>query len=220
MSRHDDFIPDAIANYLLNHSVREPDLLAKLRAETADMPNGGMQISPGQGQFMGLLVKLMGAKSCLEVGVFTGYSSLSVARCLPPEGRIIACDVSTEYTATARRYWQEAGLAEHIDLRIGPALETLDTLLADGHSGSIDFAFIDADKGNYANYYERVLKLLRAGGLVAVDNTLWSGKVADAASTDATARILDDFNRKLHADERIDLSLLPIGDGLTLARKR
>lgn len=220
MSRINEFIPDAITHYLHAQSLREPPLLAALREETADMPNGGMQISPGQGQFMAMLVQLIGARRCIEVGVFTGYSSLSVARVLPEDGHIIACDVSEEWTDMARRYWREAGVAERIDLRIGPALDTLDALLADGEQDSFDFAFIDADKSNYDGYYERVLELLRPGGLMTVDNTLWSGKVADASTDDATARTLHAFNVKLHQDERIDLSLLPIGDGLTLARKR
>ena len=220
MSRINEFIPDAITHYLHAQSLREPPLLAALREETADMPHGGMQISPGQGQFMAMLVQLIGARRCIEVGVFTGYSSLAVARVLPEDGRIIACDVSEEWTDMARRYWCKAGVTERIDLRIGPALDTLDALLADGGQASFDFAFIDADKSNYDGYYERVLKLLRPGGLMTVDNTLWSGKVADTSTDDATARILHAFNVKLHQDERIDLSLLPIGDGLTLARKR
>jgi caffeoyl-CoA O-methyltransferase len=179
-----------------------------------------MQISAEQGQFMALLVGLLGAARCLEVGVFTGYSSLAVARALSPDGRLVACDISKEYTDVARRYWQEAGVAERVDLRLGPAIGTLDAMLGAGEAGSFDFAFIDADKDNYPGYYERALALVRTGGLIAIDNTLWSGKVADAAVHDATTKLLRRFNSTLYADTRIDLSLLPMGDGLTLARKR
>ncbi len=219
MSRSNEFIPDAITDYLHAHALREPPLLAALREETAGMPNGGMQISPGQGQLMALLAQLVDARRCIEVGVFTGYSSLSVARVLPADGQLVACDVSREYTDIARRYWREAGVEDRIDLRLGPALDTLDALLADGQAGRFDFGFIDADKDHYDGYYERVLELLRPGGLMAVDNTLWSGHVVDAANHDHTARVLHAFNVKLHRDKRIDLSMLPIGDGLTLARK-
>jgi predicted O-methyltransferase YrrM len=206
--------------YLVDHSVREPGVMGELRAETAKLPMAGMQIGPEQGQFMALLVKLMGAKRCVEVGVFTGYSSLAVALALPPDGTIIACDVSEEWTAIARRYWKKAGVESKIDLRLGPALDTLDAMIAQGKAASFDFAFIDADKGNYLGYYERCLQLLRKGGLVAVDNTLWSGDVADPDNTKGDTVALRKFNDALHHDERIDLTLLPVGDGLTLALKR
>jgi predicted O-methyltransferase YrrM len=178
-----------------------------------------MQISPEQGQFMALLVKLIGAKKTLEIGVFTGYSSLVVALALPADGKIVACDVSEEYTNIARRYWQQAGVEDKIDLHIAPALETLDHLLAAGEAGTFDFAFIDADKGNYENYYERSLQLIRPGGLIAIDNVLWSGKVADTEIQDNQTNKIRAVNRKLHQDSRITLSLVPIADGLTLAMK-
>ncbi len=206
--------------YLLSVSAREPDILRRLREETANLPQSGMQISVEQGQFMSLLVSLLGAKTTLEVGVFTGYSSLVTALAMPPDGRIIACDVSEEWTGIARRYWQEAGVADKIDLRLGPAAETLQALAAEGYQNSFDFAFIDADKGNYDRYYESALTLLRPGGLIAIDNTLWSGRVADPTVQDADTLALRALNEKLHGDERVTLSLLPIGDGLTLAMKR
>lgn len=212
-------VTDDLHAYLLSVSSREPDVLARLREETARMPNGGMQISQEQGQFMRLLIGLMGAKRTLEVGVFTGYSSLSVALALPDDGQIIACDVSEEFTSVARRYWQEAGVSSKIDLRLGPAVETLDALLAEGQAGTFDFAFVDADKPNYDAYYERALQLVRPGGLIGIDNTLWYGKVADENVRDADTVALRALNAKLHTDDRLAaLSLLPIGDGLTLAR--
>ncbi|RCJ29456.1 SAM-dependent methyltransferase [Nostoc minutum NIES-26] len=207
-------------DYLLSTSVREPEILWKLRQETASHPRATMQISPEQGQFMRLLVQLMGAKKTLEVGVFTGYSSLSVALALPTDGKIIACDVSEEFTAIARRYWQQAGVADKIDLRLAPGLETLDALLADGQAGTFDFAFIDADKENYNGYYERALELVRSGGLIAIDNVLWSGRVADPQNQDESTKVIRALNQKLHDDDRVTLSLVPIGDGLTLALKR
>ncbi|BAY10090.1 class I SAM-dependent methyltransferase [Calothrix sp. NIES-2098] len=213
-------LPNELYQYLLSVSLREPELLFKLREETARHPRANMQVAPEQGQFLGFLVKLIGAKKTLELGVFTGYSSLSVALALPPEGKIIACDVSEEFTSIARRYWQEAGVAEKIDLRLAPAIETLDKLLAEGAAATFDFAFIDADKENYYAYYERVLKLIRPGGLIAVDNVLWSGRAAQADVQDSATNAIRDFNRKLHQDDRIDLSLISIADGLTLAIKR
>ncbi len=207
-------------DYLLATSVREPEVLQKLRQETTSHPEAIMQISPEQGQFMRLLVQLMGAKKTLEVGVFTGYSSLSVALALPADGQIIACDVSEEFTAIARRYWQQAGVADKINLRLAPALETLDALLADGQAGTFDFAFIDADKENYDRYYERSLQLLRPGGLITIDNVLWSGQVADPQFQDNSTQAIRALNKKLHDDQRVTLSLVPIGDGLTLALKR
>lgn len=220
MSRRTIALTDALHDYLLSVSLREPELLRRLREETAAGPSANMQISPEQGQFMALLARLTGARRCLEVGVFTGYSSLAVALALPDDGRLLACDVSERWTAVARRYWAEAGVAHRIDLRLAPAMETLEGLLADGEAGRYDLAFIDADKENYLGYYERVLRLLRAGGLVLVDNTLWSGRVADPENAEADTVALRHFNEHLHRDERVDLSLLPIGDGLTLARKR
>lgn len=212
-------LTDPLYAYLLEHSLREPDILRRLREETAADPMSRMQIGAEQGQFMQLLVRLMGARRCLEVGVFTGYSSLAVALALPADGRIIACDISETWTAIARRYWQEAGVAGKIDLRLAPARDTLDGLIAGGGAGSFDFCFIDADKGGYVDYYERALTLLRPGGLIAVDNTLWDGRVADPAATDEDTVAIRNFNRQLSVDPRVHLSLLPIGDGLTLALK-
>ncbi|MFN7413390.1 MAG: class I SAM-dependent methyltransferase [Dolichospermum sp.] len=219
MSKQTLGLEQNLYDYLLSVSLREPTILTQLRQETAQMPRSIMQISPEQGQFMALLVKLIGAKKTLEVGVFTGYSSLVVALALPADGKIVACDVSEEYTSIARRYWQEAGVADKIDLHIAPALETLDNLLTTGEAGTFDFAFIDADKGNYENYYERCLELIRPGGLIAIDNVLWSGKVAETEIQDNQTNKIRDLNRKLHEDSRITLSLVPIADGLTLAMK-
>jgi caffeoyl-CoA O-methyltransferase len=212
-------LDDQIYSYLLNTSLREPELLQRLRAETAQLADGNMQISPDQGQFMTLLVRMLGARKTLEVGVFTGYSSLCTARGLPDEGKIIACDVSAEWTAIARRYWAEAGVAHKIDLRLAPALDTLDSLLADGQAATFDFAFIDADKENYDAYYERALQLVRTGGVIAFDNTLWYGKVADASVQDTDTVALRALNTKLQQDARVMMSQLTIGDGLTLALK-
>jgi caffeoyl-CoA O-methyltransferase len=207
-------------DYLLSVSLREPDILQQLREETAHLPNAIMQIAPEQGQFMALLVQLLSATKTLEVGVFTGYSSLCVALALPPNGKIVACDVSEEYTAMARRYWEAAGVADKIDLRLAPALETLDELLAAGLAGTFDFAFIDADKRNYEGYYERSLQLIRPGGLIAIDNVLWSGRVAEPQAQDNQTQVIRALNEKLHHDKRITLSMVPIADGLTLALKR
>ncbi|MBD2213864.1 class I SAM-dependent methyltransferase [Nostoc linckia FACHB-104] len=211
---------EQLYSYLLSVSLREPEILQRLRQETASHPSGNMQISPEQGQFMRLLVQLIGAKKTLEVGVFTGYSSLSVALALPADGQIIACDVSEEYTAVARLYWQEAGVSDKIDLRLAPALATLDQLLATGQANTFDFAFIDADKVNYDGYYERALQLIRPGGLIAIDNVLWSGRVANPGIQNESTQAIRILNQKLRDDERVTLSLLPIGDGLTLALKR
>jgi len=219
MSKQTLGLEQNLYDYLLSVSLREPTILTQLRQETAQMPRSIMQISPEQGQFMALLVKLIGAKKTLEVGVFTGYSSLVVALALPADGKIVACDVSEEYTSVARRYWQDAGVADKIDLHIAPALETLDKLLTAGEAVTFDFAFIDADKGNYENYYERSLELIRPGGLIAIDNVLWSGKVADTEIQDNQTNKIRALNRKLHQDSRITLSLVPIADGLTLAMK-
>ena len=213
-------VTEPLYRYILAHSVREPKVLAELHDETVKMPHAGMQIGADQGQFMGLLVKLIGAKRCLEIGVFTGYSSTAVALALPADGKIVACDVSEEWTSVARRYWKKAGVESKIDLRLGPALATLDGLLDKGEAGRFDFAFIDADKTNYLGYYERCLKLLRAGGLIAVDNTLWSGEVANAQNDKEDTVALRKFNDAVHRDERVDIALLGIGDGVTLIRKR
>ncbi|AUS99097.1 SAM-dependent methyltransferase [Nostoc sp. CENA543] len=207
-------------DYLLSVSLREAEILTKLRQETAQHPMGRMQIAPEQGQFIALLVQLLGAKKTLEIGVFTGYSSLVVALALPPEGQIVACDTSEEFTAIARRYWQQAGVDHKINLHIAPALETLDNLLAAGQAETFDFAFIDADKSNYENYYERSLQLVRPGGLIAIDNVLWSGRVADPQIQDNRTKKIRAFNEKLLQDQRVNICLIPIGDGLTLALKQ
>ena len=219
MSNRSVTLDNRLYDYLLNVSLREPDILRRLRAETAGLPNANMQIAPEQGQFMALLARLTGARRVLEVGTFTGYSSLVVALALPSDGRLVACDVSEEWTAVARRYWDEAGVGEIIDLRLGAAVDTLDTLIDDGGAGTFDLAFIDADKENYDTYYERALTLLRPGGLVMVDNVLWHGAVTDPDNTDETTKAIRALNRKLHGDNRVSLSLVPIGDGLTLALK-
>jgi len=209
------FLPQRIARYIEEHSVREAAILRELRAETQKVPMSGMQIGADQGQFMALLVQLMGAKRCLEIGTYTGYSALAVALALPEDGRVVCCDISEEWTAIARRFWKKAGMDRKIELHLAPALETLERL-----QGPFDLAFIDADKTNYANYYERCLALVRKGGLIAIDNTLWSGWVTDGKHRDADTRALRAFNDKLHRDERVALSLLPLGDGVTLALKR
>ena len=214
-------LDDRLYEYLAAVSLREPDILAQLREETAALPNAGMQIAPDQGQFMALLVKLTGATKVLEVGVFTGYSSLSVTLALPAQGRVTAFDISPEWTAVARRYWERAGVADKIDLRLGAAIDGLDALLKPGDmAGTYDFAFIDADKENYDGYYERALRLLKPGGLLLIDNVLWGGRVADASANDADTVAIRALNLKIHTDSRVDISLLPIADGLTLALKR
>jgi len=220
MTPADITVTPRLAEYIRDVSLREPDVLRRLREETASHPRVSMQISPEQGQFMALLIHLLNARRTLEIGVFTGYSSLAVALALPEDGRIIACDVSEEYTSVARRYWREAGVERKIDLRLRPALQTLDDLIALGQAGTFDFAFIDADKENYEGYYERCLTLIRPGGLIAVDNVLWSGRVIDAAVEDVDTQAIRAFNQKLHADQRVWLSLLPIRDGVTLVCKK
>lgn len=212
-------ITDELYQYILNHSVREPELFARLRVETAELPQSMMQISPDQGQFMRLLVELIGAKKTLEVGTFTGYSALSVASALPEDGMVYACDVSEEWTSIGRKYWVEAGVDHKITLTIAPAADTLAGLIADGHSGTFDFAFIDADKSNYDTYYEHALTLLRSGGLIAVDNVLWGGSVNNPDKTDDDTMALKAINKKLHSDDRVNISMVTIGDGLFLARK-
>ena len=213
-------LDDTLYKYLLSASLREPEVLRQLREETANHPYGGMQIAPEQGQFMALLVELIGAHRVLEIGVFTGYSSTCMALVLPPDGRLMALDLSAEYTGIARRYWQLAGVADKIELRLGPALASLDRLIEDGASDSFDLAFIDADKGHYAAYYERSLRLLRPGGLLLIDNVLWGGKVADPSIKDDDTQAIRALNRIIHTDERVTEVLLPVADGLTLARKR
>ena len=220
MARRTINLDNRLYHYIADVSLREPELLTRLRDETAKMPGARMQIAPEQGQFMAMLVRLLGVTQALEVGVFTGYSSLSVALAMPPEGEVVALDIDPEATAVARRYWAEAGVAERIDLRVGPALESLDRLLDEGRQGRFDFAFIDADKENYEGYYERALELLRPGGVVAVDNVLWGGRVADPNNHDPATVALRAFNLARATDGRIDLSLLPIADGLTLGVKR
>lgn len=217
---HKSYLPEALQDYVLATWDREPDVLRRLREETAAMPNHGMQIPPDQGQLMALLAKLVGAVNCLEVGVFTGYSSLAVALALPDEGRIVACDVSDEFTSMARRYWKEANVDGKIELHLRPAVETLDWLLAEGNAESFDLAFIDADKSNYLKYYERALQLLRTNGAILIDNVLWNGAIIDAAKQDPDTLALRELNEFLRTDDRIDLALIPIGDGLTIARKR
>jgi len=209
------FLPEAIARYIAEHAVREPQVLRELRKATAPVKWSGMQIGADQGNLLAMLVKLTGAKRCIEIGTYTGYSALAVALALPKDGKIVCCDVSEEFTSVGKPFWKKAGVEKKIDLRIGPALETLKTL-----KGPIDFVFIDADKGNYLNYYERCLKLLRRGGLMAVDNVLWSGEVANAAAKDDLTVALRKFNDFVHRDERVDLVMLSVGDGVTLARKR
>jgi len=213
-------INDDLLKYIEQVTLREPEILRRLREETSRHPYASMQISAEEGQFMALLIHLLSARRTLEIGVFTGYSSLAVALALPDDGRIIACDISDECTSIARRYWREARVERKIDLRVGPALKTLDDLIAQGQGGRFDFAFIDADKGNYANYYERALVLLRPGGLIAIDNVLWDGKVINPKVNDADTRAIRAFNESLHHDERVWLSMLPIRDGLTLACKK
>jgi predicted O-methyltransferase YrrM len=220
MSTRSFLIPETLAEYVDHNWITEPDVLQELRAETAaQMEDANMQISPDLGQFLTVLLKGMGARLTLEVGVFTGYSSTVTALALPEHGRVIACDVSEEYTSMARRYWAKAGIADKVELVIGPALDTLETLFFQGGEGKYDFAFIDADKGNYWGYFEKCLRLLRTGGILAVDNVLWSGRVADEGETDANTTAIREFNRRVHADSRVVSSLVPIGDGLTLAVK-
>ena len=213
-------ISDELAAYVVKVGAREPEILARLREETAAIPQHGMQIAPEEGAFLAMLVELTGARRCIEIGTFTGYSSMAVALTLPEDGQLVCCDVSEEWTSLARKYWGEAGVAGKIDLRIAPATETLDQLLADGEEGAYDFAFIDADKTGYDGYYERLLRLVRPGGLIAIDNTLWGGTVLDQDTEDEDTRAIQALNTKLAGDERITLCLLPVADGVTLARRR
>lgn len=220
MGRYEGLIAPAIIDYVLSTSVREPDILARLRRETASHPKVNFQIPPEQGQLLQVLVRMAGARRVIEVGVFTGYSSLAMALALPPDGRIVACDISEEYTQVARRYWAEAGVTEKIDLRIAPATATLDALIASGEGGGFDFAFIDADKTGYHGYYEQCLKLLRTGGTIALDNMLSRGRVLETSPTDPDVDALRKMNESIHRDDRVDALLVPFGDGLTLAVKR
>ena len=220
MSRRTWGIDEKVRKYLLDHSLREPPVAAELRAATAKLPHAGMQISPEQGQLMALLAQAIGARHAIEVGTFTGYSALWVALALPADGKLVCCDVSAEWTAVGKPYWERAGVAGKIDLRIAPAMETLDRLLADREAGTYDFAFIDADKTGYDGYYERCLKLLQRGGLIGIDNVLWGEDVADPRKRSVDTLALRRLNDKLHGDERVTVSMLPVGDGLTLALKR
>jgi predicted O-methyltransferase YrrM len=208
------FLPEKVARYIREHSVREPAVLRELREATKAVPMSGMQIGADQGQFMQLLVQAIGARRCLEIGTYTGYSALAVALALPEDGRLICCDISEEWTAVGKPFWKKAGVEKKIDLRIGPALETLK-----GLKGPFDFVFIDADKPNYLQYYEGCLPLVRKNGIIAIDNTLWSGAVADPSQKDADTVALRQFNDALHGDPRVALSMLPLGDGVTLALK-
>ena len=220
MARTTHTMDESLREYLLSVSLREPDVVRRQREDTENLPSASLQSSPEQGQFLRLLVELMGARKALEVGVYCGFSALSVALGLPDDGMMIACDVSEEWTNIARKYWEEAGIAHKIDLRLAPALETLAKLLDDGQAGTFDFAYIDADKAAYVDYFEYALKLLRPGGLITVDNTLWHGRLIDPEDQHPDTNAMRSFNEKLHRDERVSLSMLPIGDGLTLALKR
>jgi caffeoyl-CoA O-methyltransferase len=224
MSNRSIAMTDTLYGYIIEHSLREDDLARRLREETMTMPQHNMQIAPEQGQLMALLARLTGARRAIEVGVFTGYSGLALARALRDtagaDAHLLACDVSEEWTDVACRFWEQAGVRDVVELVIAPALQTLDSRLARGQAGTYDLAFIDADKTSYDAYYERCLELLRPGGLVMIDNVLWDGDVADPSKTDETVCALRALNEKIHADERVDVSLVPIADGLTLAMKR
>ncbi len=219
IARDTYLIGEEVANYVRECSAQETDLLRRLREETARLPEAEMQISPDQAQFFRVLLKSIQAKKALEIGVFTGYSGLVTAAALPPDGHLIACDMSEEFTSTARRYWNEAGVANKIDLRLGPAIQTLERLLAEGHAGTFDFAFIDAAKTEYDTYYELTLKLVRTGGLIALDNMLWRGRVVDRSNNEPGIRSIRDLNEKIHSDARVIAALLPIFDGVSLVYK-
>jgi predicted O-methyltransferase YrrM len=213
-------LPDDVYDYLVKVSIRESPILARLREATAPRPEAEMQISPEQGQFMALLAKLIGARRCIEVGTYTGYSALAVAMALPADGKLIACDVSDEFTRIGRPFWKEAGVESKIDLKLQPALKTLDELLKDGQQNTFDFAFVDADKPSYIQYYEKLLQLVRPGGLICADNTLGLSGAPIVRQNNASANAMRKFNEHVHHDERVDLSMLPIGEGLTLLRRR
>ena len=212
-------LSEGMYSYMIANSLREPDVMRRLRAATAAMPNAIMQISPEQGQFMALLVELLSARRIIEVGTFTGYSALAMARALPDDGKIVTCDVSEEYAAVGRPFWREAGVEDRIEVRIGPAVDTLAALRTEGE-GRFDFAFIDADKTNYLAYYEACVALIRPGGLVAVDNVFWVGSVADPTDQEESTEAIRKLNAHIHQDPRVSVSMLPLGDGLYLARKR
>jgi caffeoyl-CoA O-methyltransferase len=220
MSNKSIGLTDQVYDYLLRNSLREPAILRELREETAADPLANMQIAPEQGQFMALLVSLLGARNILEIGVFTGYSSLVMALAMPTDGRIIACDLSDAWTSVARRFWDRAGVGDRITLRLGPAMDTLNRLIATGESGQFDLAFIDADKTGYDGYYERCLELLRPGGLILIDNVLWGGQVADPENTEPDTVAIRALNAKIQCDSRVTSCLLPLADGLTLAMKQ
>ncbi|MCC7275495.1 MAG: class I SAM-dependent methyltransferase [Alphaproteobacteria bacterium] len=220
MSSHTIQMTDALRDYLLGVTLRESAVQRELREATLAVQGAAMQISPEQGQLMALLVELTGTRRAIEIGTFTGYSALAVALALPAGGKLVCCDISAEWTAIGRRFWERAGVADRIELRIGPAVHTLDTMLGQGFGGDFDFAFIDADKPNYDAYYERCMALVRPGGLILIDNVLWGGRVIDPADTSVNTAAIRAFNSKLHGDDRVSLAMLPIGDGLTLARRR
>ena len=213
-------LDEALYSYLLDVSLRETPLQKRLREETAALPVAQWQIAPEQGQFMALLVQLTGARQLLDIGTFTGYSALSMAQALPEDGHLLCCDIDQQYTAIARRYWKEAGVAERVELRLAPAMETLGALVREGKAGSFDLIFVDADKVNYPAYLEHALILARPGGLILFDNTLWSGRVLERTPETADTRAIQSLNKRLKVDQRVDISLLPLGDGLTLCRKR
>ena len=214
------YLTEDLYNYMLLHSLRESEVARRLRRETSKHERASMQISPDQAQFMAFLVKLINAKRTVEIGVFTGYSSLAVALALPPDGEIVACDVNEEWASTARRYWREAGVDHKITLRLAPALETLTDLINNGQEAAFDFAFIDADKENYGHYYECCLRLVRQGGLIAIDNVLWGGRVVDESARDEETQAIRRLNDVIYEDSRVDISLIPVGDGVTLLRKK
>ncbi len=220
MSRSTLNVDDRLMDYIREVGVRESPVLEELRKETGEMEAANMQISAEQGQLMRLLAKLTGVERAIEIGTFTGYSAICVAEAMPEDGQLIACDVDEDWTSVAREYWERAGVEDRIDLHLRPAVETIDELLESGEAGTFDFAFIDADKENYDAYYEGCLELLRDGGLIGIDNTLWSGRVADPDEQGESTRAIRAVNDKIADDERVDVSLVPIGDGLTLARKR
>ena len=220
MARDNVGLPDDVYDYLIRVGVHEPEILARLRDETGRHPGGVMQVPPEEGAFLRLLAELVGARRCLEIGTFTGYSSLSVALALPPDGSIVCCDVSEAFTSIARRYWQEAGVEDKVDLRLGSAVVTLDQLLEEGAEGTFDMAFIDADKGSYPAYWERCVRLVRSGGVIVVDNVLWSGAVADPSDQSADTNAIRAVNERIHADDRVTSVLLPVADGMTVARVR
>ena len=220
MTRRTIALTDDLYDYYLDVAIREDEVHRRLREETGKLENAQMQISPEQGQFMTLFVAAMGAKTALEIGTFTGYSALCIAEGLPDDGELIACDIDEEWPSFGKRYWAEAGVGHKVEFRAGPASDTLSALIAEGREGDFDFVFIDADKRGLEDYYEKSLRLVRPGGVIAVDNTLWSGKVADPSVSDEATKSIRGFNARVIDDQRVSLSLVPIGDGLTLLRKR